>query len=101
MAASVVLLGAASAFALSALAVLVRSSAVPIWPWALLAAGLAFLAIDEVAGIHERLGKVIEMSIAPTGLRSWNDAIVIFYGLLAIPILLAILSQPPCASPGS
>lgn len=32
-AASVVLLAAASAFALSALAVLVRSSAVPIWPW--------------------------------------------------------------------
>ena len=92
-AASVVLLAAASAFALSALAVLVRSSAVPIWPWALLAAGLAFLEIDEVAGIHKRLSRVIEMSIAPTGLRSWSDAIVIFYGLLAIPIMLAILSS--------
>lgn len=56
--------------------------------WFVLAAGCAFLALDEQLMLHERGGDVIEVSrIGPTEMfRNWNDVIVIGYGVVALAI---------------
>jgi hypothetical protein len=56
--------------------------------WLVLAAGCAFLALDEQLMLHERGGHVIEVSSvgATEMFRNWNDVIVIGYGVVALAI---------------
>jgi hypothetical protein len=57
--------------------------------WAGMTLGLAYLAIDEIVGFHEMLGDR-NASVHTTGervfgvFRSWNDILVILYGLFAV-----------------
>jgi hypothetical protein len=59
------------------------------WLWGLFALAAAYLAADEVMGFHEELGEA-EPSVYTTGqrifgvFRSWNDLLVILYGVGAI-----------------
>lgn len=56
--------------------------------WLILAAGCAFLALDEQLMLHERSGTAIELSSigATETFRNWNDVIVIGYGVVALAI---------------
>lgn len=56
------------------------------WFWLVLAAGFAFLAIDEQLMLHERGGMVLENTdLGPSEIfRNWNDLIVISYGVVAL-----------------
>ncbi|MGD1934332.1 MAG: hypothetical protein ACFB0Z_07455, partial [Candidatus Phaeomarinobacter sp.] len=56
------------------------------WFWLVLAAGFAFLAIDEQLMLHERGGAVLENTDlgASQVFRNWNDLIVIAYGMVAL-----------------
>jgi len=59
------------------------------WFWLLLAAGFAFLAIDEQLMLHERGGNALENTqLGPSEtFRNWNDLIVIGYGVVALGIV--------------
>jgi len=59
------------------------------WFWLLLAAGFAFLAIDEQLMLHERGGYALENTqLGPSQtFRNWNDLIVIGYGVVALGIV--------------
>ena len=63
--------------------------------WLLFTAGFAFLALDEQAKLHERLGGEIEpiLRAARFGLPDTNDLIVIGYGILAVPVFLMALPE--------
>jgi len=54
--------------------------------WLVLAAGFAFLAIDEQLMLHERGGALLEETAlgTPETFRNWNDLIVIAYGAVAL-----------------
>ncbi|NKB88767.1 MAG: hypothetical protein GKS06_11150 [Acidobacteria bacterium] len=90
-AASALALAAAGAFALTTAAAVLRSGMGAIWPWTLIAAGMSFLTIDEVAQIHERIGSRIPLGTDDTAFRNWNDAVVIGYGFVALAIAALIL----------
>lgn len=51
--------------------------------WLLLSMALAFLAMDEILEIHEKLGNAFENRHHSTVFRNWNDLIVIIYGVIA------------------
>ncbi|MCW5898658.1 MAG: hypothetical protein KIT10_05255 [Flavobacteriales bacterium] len=57
--------------------------------WSLAAAGLAFMAVDELVGFHEAIGDVTP-GVETSGervfgiFRGWNDIIVILYGVVAL-----------------
>lgn len=56
-----------------------------------MAAGFAFLTLDELLMFHERLGKTIK-DYADSGIfRNWNDIIVILYGVLVLPVVAVFL----------
>ncbi|MDH3530024.1 MAG: hypothetical protein OEQ28_10695 [Acidobacteriota bacterium] len=62
--------------------------------WLILAAGFAFLAFDELMQFHERFGRIVIDRIIPrTFFRNWNDAIVILYGFIALPIMVLLLPK--------
>lgn len=58
--------------------------------WLCMAGGLSFLAADEVLGFHESVGRWLDdlHSVQDAGFRTWNDLIVIAYGIVALPLLL-------------
>lgn len=64
--------------------------------WLLLAAGLGFLALDELLGLHEYFGGLTNVAAKMIGMdsgvfRNWNDLIVIGYGIVALPLALKFL----------
>ena len=65
--------------------------------WLITAAAIAFLAIDELFGLHEGIGdKLYEHTalsalVDHTPLRNLNDAIVILYGVVALPMAIMML----------
>lgn len=63
--------------------------------WLCMAAGLSFLAADEVLGFHESVGLWLDgqVSVREAGFRTWNDLIVIGYGVVALPLLLAFAPE--------
>lgn len=63
--------------------------------WLCMAGGLSFLAADEVLGFHESVGLWLDgqVSVREAGFRTWNDLIVIGYGVVALPLLLAFAPE--------
>lgn len=62
--------------------------------WLLCAAGMLYFSLDERFQFHEhQLGEWQKPTIgeAPFGLRNWNDAVVILYGLIAVVVLIYAL----------
>ncbi len=58
--------------------------------WLIIAAGFVFLAVDEIAGIHEGIDHLIHafMNMEETGLTDRiDDVIVMAYGLVGIGVL--------------
>ena len=61
------------------------------------AIALTYLAVDEVMQFHENIGtnldhiRFFRKLIAWTGVHSWNDMIIIIYGLVALPVLIYVL----------
>ena len=88
---SAYLLAAASAFCLAALTVQLRDQKSNIRLWVLMALGFAFLSLDETAQFHERLGDLLDDGRDSGAFRTWNDIVVILYGIVALPIVLALL----------
>ena len=88
---SAVFLAAASAFSLASMVTLLRVKRPRKWVWLVLALGFAFLSFDELLQFHERVGHLVERSRSSGLFRSWNDIIVLLYGVVALPILVALL----------
>jgi hypothetical protein len=63
--------------------------------WLLTAIGFLFFTLDETLKFHENLGDLLSGSaVGPTQtFRSWNDAIVIGYGVVSIPVLFLFLPE--------
>lgn len=65
--------------------------------WLALACAIGFLALDELLSFHERAGDTMyEMGLLRSlvdnsPLRNLNDAIVILYGVVALPLALCFL----------
>ena len=65
--------------------------------WFFLAVAITFLAIDELFGFHEGLGDklydhtALSVLVDHTPLRNLNDAIVILYGVVALPVAILLL----------
>jgi len=88
---SAYLLAAASAFCLAALAVQLRDQEPNVRLWVVMALGFAFLSLDEMAQFHERLGELLDDARDSGAFRTWNDVVVILYGVVALPIVLVLL----------
>ena len=88
---SAYLLAAASVFCLVTLTVQFREQKLNARLWVLMALGFAFLCLDETAQFHERLGNLIDDEWDSGAFRTWNDIIVILYGLVALPLVLVLL----------
>lgn len=58
------------------------------WFYGLAAAGLAFLGVDELLGIHETLGHNLRFLAALPGIERPDDAIVAFYLVPAIAFVV-------------
>ncbi len=84
-------LTAASAFSLATTIALFRAGDRHTWVWIILALGFAFLAFDEMLEFHERIGALIERFLSVGVFRGWNDIIVILYGVVALPVVVALL----------
>ncbi|NND00354.1 MAG: hypothetical protein HKN85_09255 [Gammaproteobacteria bacterium] len=62
--------------------------------WLLSAFAFCFLALDEMFEFHESFGEVVEGWLGETEVfRSWNDIIVILYGVLTIPVFLIFFTE--------
>jgi hypothetical protein len=78
--------------------------------WLLSALGFGFFALDELMEFHELVGGKLgdHQDQAPLFFRSWNDLIVILYGIIAIGVCLTFLPEilrvpgfaPLCATGG-
>ena len=88
---SAIFLVMASAFSMTSLVILVRANDRHIWLWIIMALGFAFLGFDELLQFHERVGRVLDHYIGPGMFRGWNDIIVILYGVIALPIMVALM----------
>lgn len=88
---SAIFLSMACSFSIASLVVNLRDKTPPILMWIIMAAGFFFLAMDELIQFHERFGATMR-HYADSGIfRNWNDIIVILYGVLAIPVIAALL----------
>ena len=85
------LLASASSFSLASLVIHLLEDDRRVWLWIIMMIGFAFLAFDELLQFHERLGNIISRYADSGIFRNWNDIIVILYGVVALPILLALL----------
>jgi len=84
--ASAFLLVAAATFVFSVQTIEKRIAGQKTWPWMLLTFGFLFLAVDEVFQVHEIIGKIMEGYSGAGPFRSWNTAMVVLYGFIAVPI---------------
>lgn len=88
---SALFLTAASAFSLGTMVALTRAKDPHKWVWLVLAVGFAFLSLDELLRFHERVGRLLEATGSSGFFRSWNDIIVILYGIFALFMLGVML----------
>jgi len=88
---SAALLSAAAAFCFCALAMRHRAQQVDKKLLILMAMGFLFLALDEVAQFHERLGPLVPDVGYLGSFRNGNDIVVILYGIVSLPIAAAVL----------
>ncbi len=88
---SAIFLAAASAFSLASAVTLIRARDPHQWVWFVLALGFAFLWFDESLEFHERAGDLMDGFTGSGLFRHWNDTIVVFYGVLAVVILILLL----------
>lgn len=61
------------------------------WVWLVLGVGLVALAADELFQFHERVGRAMADSASAGPFRSWDDIIVIGYGVLAVGLVALML----------
>ena len=64
--------------------------------WALVSVALGFLVLDELLEFHERIGDRLDgidlLGLKSAGtIRGWNDAIVVLYGVIAVPVGVMLL----------
>ncbi|MDB4634023.1 hypothetical protein OAG76_01325 [Rubripirellula sp.] len=64
--------------------------------WSLVSVALGFLVLDELLEFHERIGDRLDgidlLGLTSSGtIRGWNDAIVILYGVIAVPVGVMLL----------
>ena len=91
---SALYLAVGAGFAIAANLVHLRVRGSSQWIWVVVAAGLAFLAFDELFQFHERFGRIVVDRVLPRMIfRNWNDAIVILYGISAIPVIVYFLPR--------
>lgn len=90
---SALYLASACAFCWAAIAAKVRNGSGDFILWILMGLGFAFLAIDEIAQFHERVGSIIGDEYDSGSFRNWNDVIVIAYGFIALPFVIALLPR--------
>jgi len=94
---SAIFLAAGAGFALASFLLGERTDRYGRMFWLALTAALGFLALDELLQFHERVGDalyelgVFGSAVDNTPLRNLNDAIVILYGLAALPAALYFL----------
>lgn len=88
---SAIFLAAASAFSLASMVALIRAKEPHKWVWFLLALGFAFLSFDELLLFHERAGHLLGRFRSSGRFRSWDDIIVVLYGVVTLPILITML----------
>lgn len=88
---SAIFLAMASAFSMASLMMLVRANDRHIWLWITMTVGFTFFAFDELAQFHERVGSVLDHYVGPGMFRGWNNVVVILYGVIALPIMVAFL----------
>ena len=88
---SAIFLSMACSFSIASLVVNLRDKTAPILMWVIMAAGFFFLAMDELMQFHERLGVTMKHYADAGIFRNWNDIIVILYGVLALPVIAALL----------
>lgn len=88
---SATLLSAAAAFCFCALAIRHRAEQLDGKLLILMAIGFLFLALDEVAQFHERLGPLLSDVGYLGAFRNGNDVVVILYGIVSLPIAAAVL----------
>ena len=81
---------AAACFSMASFIVLVRAQEGGSWLWLVLAICFTFFAFDETLTFHEWVGSIIDDRADSGGFRNWNDVIVLTYGLVALPIMVAI-----------
>jgi hypothetical protein len=86
---SLMLAAAAMAAAATFYVKIRQPHAFAVWVWLGLAAGLAFLALDDLIMIHEKVDALIsrQASGGPAYFRSWNDLVVLAYGLAAVGVV--------------
>jgi hypothetical protein len=58
--------------------------------WFALTAAMAYFAIDEVMGFHEAAGELLDENVPKGPFRTYNDVVVIVYGLIAVPLALLL-----------
>ncbi|MDQ1287013.1 MAG: hypothetical protein QG622_578 [Actinomycetota bacterium] len=56
--------------------------------WAGFAAVLLYFSIDEVVGFHEAAGDVLDAGVGAGPFRTWNDLVVLAYGVVALPAVV-------------
>jgi len=88
---SAILLSAAGAFCLAALAIQIHMTRPYTRLWVLMTLGFVFLALDETAQFHERVGNVLDDQYSSGVFRNWNDMVVILYGIIALPVAAMLL----------
>ena len=88
---SALFLAAASTLSLAAMVTLTRAQDVHRWVWLMLACAFGFLALDELLEFHEHAGRLFDGFGRPGVFKSWNDVLVILYGVVTLPILIGIL----------
>ena len=88
---SAIFLAAASAFSFASLLALIRAKEPNKWAWFVLALGFAFFSFDELLQFHEQVGRMIGRIANSGPFRNWNDVLVILYGVVALPVLIAML----------
>ena len=54
--------------------------------WAALSLVMFYFSVDEVYGFHERGGLFLDEHVPRGPFRTWNDLIVIAYGVLLLPV---------------
>jgi hypothetical protein len=88
---SATLLAASAAFCLCALGIRHRTQRVDQKLLILMMVGFLFLALDEVAQFHERLGPLLPDVGYLGSFRNGNDIVVVLYGIVSLPIAAVVL----------
>ena len=91
---SAVYLSLACGFSIACALIYKKVNASINWLWVILALGFGFLAFDELLQFHERFDRLVfERLISKDIFSGWNDAIVVMYGVIAIPVMIVLLPK--------